>query len=171
MLIIQGCHPWHFFYFIYVIIYVIGTCMQNFRKFDRQKNILFSSKDVGQCFCFRLYLPACTTFIYCCQTLSISISILILYLPARRFLRVPHLLPHRPLPRPPGQPHHGRRHHVPGERERRRGGGLSPHDRVQGLRWREWRSRVQRGADHGWGSGLGGELMGWEFLIWTCSGS
>ena len=37
MLIIQGCHSGHFLDFIYVIIDVIGTCMQIFKKIDRRK--------------------------------------------------------------------------------------------------------------------------------------
>ena len=41
MAIIQGCHPRHFFYFSYVFIKSIGTCMQNFKKIDRKSNHTF----------------------------------------------------------------------------------------------------------------------------------
>ena len=51
MLFIQG----HFFtLYIYIIIKVIGTCMQIFKKIDR-KNELFSFENLVQCFCGRLY--------------------------------------------------------------------------------------------------------------------
>ena len=44
MAISQGCHPWHFFDFIYVIIDAIGTSMQNFKKIDRKKTYFFIRK-------------------------------------------------------------------------------------------------------------------------------
>ena len=41
MAISQGCHSRQVFYFIYVFIYSIGTCMQNLKKIDRQKKHTF----------------------------------------------------------------------------------------------------------------------------------
>ena len=37
----QDCHLWHFFLLIYVEFNVIGTCMQIFKKIDREKNLTF----------------------------------------------------------------------------------------------------------------------------------
>ena len=39
MAISQGCHSRQVFYFIYVFIYSIGTCMQNLKKIDRYLKI------------------------------------------------------------------------------------------------------------------------------------
>ena len=40
MPISQGCHPRRvFFYFIRVMLDIIATCMQNFKKIDRKKNL------------------------------------------------------------------------------------------------------------------------------------
>ena len=41
MPISQGCHPPRFFYFIYAIMNVKGTCMQIFKKIDRKNNHTF----------------------------------------------------------------------------------------------------------------------------------
>ena len=39
MPISQGCHPRRFFYFIFIMLDVIGTCMQNFNKIYRKKKL------------------------------------------------------------------------------------------------------------------------------------
>ena len=41
MTISQGCHPRRFFYFIYVVMEVIGICMQNLKKIDQKKKLDF----------------------------------------------------------------------------------------------------------------------------------
>ena len=46
-----------FFYFIYVILDVIATCIQNFKKVDRKKPTkLFSIENLLHSFCARLYV-------------------------------------------------------------------------------------------------------------------
>ena len=50
---------WHFFYFIYVIIYIIGTCMQNFKMIDQKKTYFFHLK----IWC-NVFLADCTSVQY-----------------------------------------------------------------------------------------------------------
>ena len=38
MPISQGCHPSRFFYFTYILLDIIGTCMQILKKIDHRKN-------------------------------------------------------------------------------------------------------------------------------------
>ena len=43
------------YFILYIMLDVIGTCMQNFKKIDLKKNRLFSFKAVVHCFCCILY--------------------------------------------------------------------------------------------------------------------